>query len=270
MYFINRAGRNQANTELNIKRNSAYPYCSIHYVSRGSVFLFYKSKKFLLKKGDMFLLDPYNSHHYGINCNDFISLEWIEFAGGDSANIMNSVLNNISPIIEAPQNNRILNYLRRIFFFLNNYNEKNIYIISKFLYSILLYIIEISEYSYKSESLNSSKSKLKRVLDYIENNLEDNLSIENLSKISNYSPAYFARLFLKITGTTPGKYILNRRINKAKEFLCTTDKKIENISNDLGFCNTSHFIRNFKNIEGLTPNEFRKHARNYNITYKLL
>lgn len=71
------------------------------------------------------------------------------------------------------------------------------------------------------------------------------------------SPNYFGDLIRKETGRTPKKHIQHKVIDTAKERLLNTKKSISQISCELGFQYPQHFTRMFKNIVGITPNEFR-------------
>jgi AraC-like DNA-binding protein len=88
--------------------------------------------------------------------------------------------------------------------------------------------------------------------------LTQDVSIERLAEIANYSPAHFRRLFLKMMGQSPSDYIVNVRINNAKVLLKTTGMRISDIAVEVGFFDHSHFIRTFKKLVGVTPAEYRK------------
>lgn len=96
---------------------------------------------------------------------------------------------------------------------------------------------------------------------YIENNLNENLTLKEAAKICYISPSYFSRVFTKEMGDTYSSYVTNLKMNKAKELLLTTDKLIREIAEDLGFSDQSYFIRQFKNYEGITPANYRKNVK---------
>lgn len=260
LYYINRAGRSTVDSSFNIKRNKLYPYNVIHYVSKGSGTIIYKKKEYTVKKGQLFILNAYEEHQYMTDADDLLVLNWIEFAGGDSVKIVNSILNDQLIIIDEPYSDKVNRYMLRIFALINNNLEQNNILISKLLYSILLNLLRLNISNKHKEISEGRLINIKRTMEYIENHLHEDLNIEQLSKISNYSAAYFARLFHKVTGVTPAQYILNRRINEAKKILSNSDESIYVISDKLGFCSASHFIKNFKKAEGLTPAEYRKQS----------
>ena len=99
---------------------------------------------------------------------------------------------------------------------------------------------------------------IRKAVVYLNDHLSEDVSIERLAAIANYSPAQFRRLFTKLMGQSPSAYIANIRINNAKVLLKTTDKRISDIAVEVGFFDHSHFIRTFKKLVGSTPAEYRK------------
>lgn len=101
-----------------------------------------------------------------------------------------------------------------------------------------------------------SKSKLKQVREYIQENLNSNLDVIELSAIAEMSPYHFIRLFKKTTGQTPHQYILLARIQKAQYLLQHQNLSIAQISDLVGFCDQSHLTKYFKRITGFTPRQY--------------
>ena len=99
--------------------------------------------------------------------------------------------------------------------------------------------------------------RLKRVLDYIANSLEENISLSQLAAITGMSPHYFSELFKQSTGHSPHNYVLLQRIERAKERLRDPKCSIIDAGLDAGFQNSSHFARMFRKLEGVTPSRFR-------------
>ncbi|HSQ44523.1 MAG TPA: AraC family transcriptional regulator [Ginsengibacter sp.] len=92
---------------------------------------------------------------------------------------------------------------------------------------------------------------------YIENNYDEDLNLNLLSHIRFVSKFHLLRLFTKYYGQTPKQYLINRRIEKSKEYL----KKGMNITETcfaVGFESPASFSTLFKNRTGLTPTEFQK------------
>lgn len=90
--------------------------------------------------------------------------------------------------------------------------------------------------------------------------LDKNWNISEMARIVNLSESHFFKVYKSIFGISPISDIINARINVAKNLLCSTDFKIEDIAGKLGYDNTTHFIRQFKKTVGLTPTDYRKNS----------
>ena len=95
------------------------------------------------------------------------------------------------------------------------------------------------------------------MLDYIRDNLDTNIHLSQLAAIAGMSPHYFSELFKQSTGHTPHSYILQQRIERAKQSLRDPRRSILDAGLDAGFQNASHFARMFRKIEGTSPSRFR-------------
>ena len=102
------------------------------------------------------------------------------------------------------------------------------------------------------------RRRLKRVLDYIEDNLETDLSLDQLAAIACLSPHHFARSFRDAVGTPPHRYVSARRLELARELLGQTDLPLSEIALRLRFSSQATFTRAFQRSSGLPPAQFRQ------------
>lgn len=107
-----------------------------------------------------------------------------------------------------------------------------------------------------------SGNKLRRVTEFINDNLEQDLTLTEIAQVAGLSHFHFARAFRKSIGITPQQYITNRRIEKAKELLAKSDLPIVEIGFQTGFKNQSHFTTLFRKITSLTPKLWREVKQN--------
>jgi AraC family transcriptional regulator len=98
-----------------------------------------------------------------------------------------------------------------------------------------------------------SKYKLRRLIDYIENHMADNLSLAELAGMAGMSQYYFSRLFKQSMGLTPHQYIIQCRVERAKTLLLRGDRSIADIAHTVGFSDQSHLTYHFKRLLGVTP-----------------
>lgn len=99
--------------------------------------------------------------------------------------------------------------------------------------------------------------RLKRVLDYIGDNVADDLSLSQLASVAGMSPHYFAEMFSQSTGRAPHQYVLLQRIERAKQSLRDSSRSVLEAGLDAGFPNPSHFARMFRRLVGISPSTFQ-------------
>ncbi len=115
-----------------------------------------------------------------------------------------------------------------------------------------------------NESRKNYISKINKVQDYIEKNMEDTLTVEQLAKIASFSPFHFQRIYRQMTGESLYSYIKRLRLEKAAFFLTSNKKQsIQEIALSLGFSNQASFAKAFKTKFGINASRYR----NQNVSY---
>jgi AraC family transcriptional regulator len=102
--------------------------------------------------------------------------------------------------------------------------------------------------------------RLRRVLDYVGDNLTDDLSLADLSALADMSPHYFTEQFKRSVGCTPHRYVLLQRIERAKQALRTSTHSVLEVGVSVGFRNPSHFARMFRRFVGVSPSRFQSES----------
>ncbi len=102
-----------------------------------------------------------------------------------------------------------------------------------------------------------SSHKLRRVVEYIDENLCNQLTLATMANAVALSPGHFAHAFREATGVAPHRYVLERRVERAKKLLQQSDLPITEIASRVGCSSHSHFSALFSRVTGLTPREFR-------------
>ncbi len=97
-----------------------------------------------------------------------------------------------------------------------------------------------------------------RVINYIENNLSEKISLETLAAQANVSKYHFCRLFAHHMGMTPLQFAIFFRIEKSKELIRRGDQTVSEIAVQVGFNDLGTFLRQFRKITGVTPTDYRK------------
>lgn len=99
--------------------------------------------------------------------------------------------------------------------------------------------------------------KLRLATDFINAHLADDLTLAGIATIVDLSPFHFSRAFKRTTGLTPQQYLMQRRIERAKDLLAKDDLPIVEISAQVGFKNQSHFTTFFRRYTSMTPKVWR-------------
>ena len=112
---------------------------------------------------------------------------------------------------------------------------------------------------YTSKNTQQESKTVLNIKTYINQNSASTISVDDLASYVGYNKSYLIRFFKKEVGLTPQQYILNIKVNKAKELLTYANKEsLTSISLDAGFFDQSHFNRNFKGLFGSTPKQYKK------------
>jgi AraC family transcriptional regulator len=104
-----------------------------------------------------------------------------------------------------------------------------------------------------------SGSRMRRVIEYIEENLEGDLSLEAMAAEVDISPIYLARAFKAAIGQSPHRYVLTRRVERAKELLRNTEMPVVDVALSSGFSSQSHLSYWFQRYVGVSPAAYRQH-----------
>jgi AraC-like DNA-binding protein len=114
----------------------------------------------------------------------------------------------------------------------------------------------------KAEFPSSREERVQQVVRFIENHYMNDLHLNDLESQMHISRFYLAKLFKEVTGVTIFEYLYQRRINQAKIlFLLDPDRSVTDICFEVGFKHPAHFSRTFKAKVGLTPEQYRRHAK---------
>ncbi|BAY84158.1 AraC family transcriptional regulator [Calothrix parasitica NIES-267] len=129
--------------------------------------------------------------------------------------------------------------------------------------SLLLKILETLILRYTQNSPNLKKigkenQSIQRVKEYLNDNYAQNISLEELAGIANFSPFYLNRVFHKQVGIPPHKYQTQVRIARAKTLL--NNLSISQVAVKTGFSSQSHFGLHFKKVMGVTPKQYVKES----------
>lgn len=239
--------------ELYSVKKHSHNELSIGIIENSSSLVGCKDLDFRLNPGDMILI-PANTIHLcePENPDDFlfkmiyIDSKWFE----DVFKINPSLL----PPVQKKLNT---NQLLEINTFINNFSQINerMELETELIFFMENIIFEIFSID-KNFTQHQEDDKDDRIKNYLDQNFTDDLTLEDLEKISGKNKFSILRKFRKDHKLTPHSYIINKRIELAKKLLLNKDS-IADIAVNTGFFDQSHFIKTFKNYVGMTPSQYK-------------
>jgi AraC family transcriptional regulator len=102
------------------------------------------------------------------------------------------------------------------------------------------------------------RSQLERVIDYMKSNLTQDLSILDLATLTGMSESHFSRSFKRSVEIAPYQYLMQQRVERAKQLLKKQTIAISSIALDCGFANQTHLTKVFRQMTGMTPKAYQK------------
>lgn len=253
------------------------PFIRLYYITKGSAMVYHSNEAVELKPGHIYLIPSYTFGRY--KCDEYHEQYYIscleEIKNGYS------IFNFSSFIYESKASPMDLYYFRRILE-LNPYrqlenNNPKVYdnrptlmefekrneelTPSAYMETHAILEILISRFI-KDMNTQSTKSNVKKefgmVLNYIHENLHENLTVKQLADFCHLNTDYFSRVFNESFGMRPNKYIQSKRIERAQWLLLSTNNSLKQIAEKVGLENPSYFTRIFKTHTGKTPGVFRE------------
>jgi len=115
-----------------------------------------------------------------------------------------------------------------------------------------------AEQEIRREEIDCKNPYISKAIMYMQEHYQANISINDICNSIYLSPYHFKRIFKEYTGRTPHQYLMDIRIEKAKELLVRNRRPIEDIARQCGFVNAGHFAVAFKRSTKISPSEYRK------------
>lgn len=251
LYQLNRAGSlQQFPSKFLVRRDIAYPFSALMCITGGSGTIIIEQQRCTFTSGQILLLPPYTSYEYSSDPLHPFSCVWAEFCGGDSERFVHHLMVHNGPIFTTP----VFDEMTKLCMSLAHPEPNHrMTWISKRIYESFLLLNDACCYC-----ISQKQETICEVLDYIDQHLQDNLTLSSLSQLFGYNSTYFSKFFLRHTGFHFARYLLRRRVERARQLLLSTNLPLEQMAQQLGFYDASHFIRKFKEIEGVSPSRYRR------------
>ena len=236
-------------------RRPSYDSFLVLYVVRGRGYCYLDGQRVELGVGSLVLLDCYLPHRYGTDTG--WEIYWIHFDGRMARDTFEAVAQTRRQVILPKNTYHAAHALERIYTMFHVDKRISEALISKNITSILT---EFLVFELPEEGVPEHSTRIEEVLSYINEHIDQQLTLDSLAQRVSLSPFYFSRVFRKETGYTLREYLINTRINAARFYLRTTELSLKEISYRCGYGSDSTFCTTFKRITGMTPLEYRNQS----------
>ena len=232
-----------------------------HYVLSGTGRLIANDSKgisheYQIRSGEGFMIFPRQINTYIADPKLPWEYIWIEFDGMRAREIIETAgLSPDHPVYHASYKDLRENMKDEMIYIAEHHDATPFHLMGH-LYLFIDYLSRSSS-SQITASGRVRDFYIKEALNYIEQNFQNDISVENIASFCGLNRTYFGRIFKETVGKSPQQFLLSYRMAKAAELLKLTELSISDIGNAVGYPNQLHFSRAFKNVYGVSPREWR-------------
>ena len=241
--------------QYHVKCDKGDNYAKALYCTKGSGVLIMNGEKHIIKPYTAFFIPAGCPHEY-YSTDESWDTHWIK-PSGKSCPDMLKALGFDKPKI-FPLSKEEITYLYHCFrcmheALMSDKVDGN-FRASGYLYS---FFIELSRLAAKGKGSVQIAPAVTKAIAYIDENYMKQPGLESISKAAGVSSQHLCRLFRQTLNCRPMEYITKRKIQAAKMLLAETQKTVDQIAEETGFCDSSYFCKIFKRFESITPSQFR-------------
>lgn len=251
LLYIEMYGNFVCDERYKVRRGSFDSYLLILTIAgRGVVETPHGTKKCF--RESIALIDCNEEHTYYADKNwEFL---WIHFNGGNSSELVKNIISHHGNVVYMP-----VTSLTHRFFNLSVFQGAGNTQADEVRNSAYLHFFLADMMSSRTEGcrIDTKREMVNEAIGYIESNYKKKLVIDEIARFARVSTSSLCHEFKKETGMSPYDFILNKRLNKAKELLKTTEASVSEIGEAVGFNSDANFIKTFRVKTGLTPRMFR-------------
>lgn len=256
IHFRNEIGMYYCGKRIETQNHIYGPEIRNHYlfvlVNKGTAVMC-DGKATLFGNHDLLIMHPNERIHY--KALEPWSISWLGLYGETVKEYMDLLgVSPQKPIVHISLYNELRTVMDNIYDMSRTISLSAKLSVTGLIYEFFSVLIQNSFLDQKTDLI---KSALK-IIDY---NYCSNISVEQIAKRLSIDPAYFSRKFTEKAGVSPKKYILHKRMERAKELLSVTDAGIFEISNSVGYEDQLYFSRIFKKYTKISPTDYRKKFR---------
>ena len=237
-----------------------------HYIISGTGTLMADNAKgetqtYSIKSGQGFLIFPGQITTYIADQNLPWEYVWIEFDGLRVKEALDlTELSVNTPVYHSHSKDLREQLMNEMLYIVHHAKESPFHLIGH-LYLFLDYLTQSAKSTKLLQSNKMSDYYIKEAINYIEQNFQNNITIEGIAAVCGINRSYFGKIFRNSIGRSPQEFLMNYRMVKATELLKLTSLSIAEIGSAVGYENQLHFSRAFKTVYGVSPREWRNQHR---------
>lgn len=232
----------------------------LFYVIQGSGAFLLGEKSFPIKQDDLIIVNP-NVEHTETSANKkpleyiVLGIDGLEFLFSEEHDTRYSLSNY------RKEREEFTFYLNALLKEVETKSVSYETICQNLLEILLVKIMQHTSFSTTISASKKSNKECAAVKRYIDANYRESITLDSLADIAHVNKYYLVHAFHNETGVSPITYLIRRRIRESKYLLGNTNYTLSQISQTLSFSSQSYFSQSFKTQEGISPNEYRKRAR---------
>ena len=233
-----------------------------HYVLSGTGTLMADNAKgetqtYSIKSGQGFLIFPGQITTYYADLRLPWDYVWIEFDGLRVKEALElTELSMNSPVYRSHSKDLREQLVNEMMYIVHHAKESPFHLIGH-LYLFFDYLMQSSKSTKLVHSSKMSDFYIKEAIHFIEQNFQNNITVEEIASVCGINRSYFGKIFRKSIGRSPQEFLMNYRMVKATELLKLTSLSIAEIGSAVGYENQLHFSRAFKTVYGISPRQWR-------------
>ena len=216
-----------------------------------------ESITYKIKSGQGFMLFPYQICTYIADHDIPWEYVWIEFDGLRAKETIELAGLSIDQPVYRALYKDIAETMKNEMLYIVNHKEESPFHLIGHLYLFIDSFVRSSTSTKTTGGTRLRDFYIKEAITYIEQNFQNDISIEDIAVSCGLNRSYFGKIFREEMGKSPQEFLISYRMTKATELLKITRLSIADIGNGVGYPNQLHFSRAFKNVYGISPRQWR-------------
>jgi AraC-like DNA-binding protein len=240
-----------------------------HLIAAGKGTLHLNNRSYSLGAGQGFLIQPGQLFQYTADKEQPWEYLWFGFGGADvSALLYNSRLLHVNPIYESPDWQTLARYMNESLAAVADGGASASIFCHGMLCMLLAHLVqETPMFATPQDVAQFSSVQMRYMRDavsYIRKNLSSSFTASDVSDALGLNRCYFSRLFTRLCGVSPSRFIANYRLDTAWHILRHSDTQIAEIAQSVGFQDAAYFTRRFQARYDVTPSKVRAEGNRMN------